>query len=277
MIDTILFDLGDTLVNLGIGRAQADDLFEAGARETYEYLTAHHARAGGREGDLPTFAVYRRCHFRAIRNAYLWSKLRCRDFNVEHVIGNVCNRLGINLHPPELHELAWVWYRPVLSKSSVDPGVHAMLERLRATGTRMAIVSNTFVPSHCMDRHLEHEGLLEFFPIRVYSSHTHYRKPHPRIFRIALEQLGAEPKNCVFVGDLLKADVAGARKLGMKTVWKPARSISVAPDARHRADVRIKSIAHLPEVLPALGWKAPRALPADFRPRFRHHHKQVRL
>ena len=260
MIDTLLFDLGDTLVNLGIDREQADDLFEAGARETFDYLKRRHS-------DLPTFAIYRRCHFRAIRNAYLWSKLRARDFNVEHVIGKVCHKIGVNLHPPELHELAWRWYRPVLKKSSVDHGVHAMLDRLRATGTRMAIVSNTFIPSHCMDRHLEHEGLLEFFPVRVYSSHTSYRKPHPRIFRIAMELLGVEPHNCAFVGDLLGTDIHGARKLGMKTIWKPAHSTRVPATKRHKADARISSLAHLPEVLPGLGWVPPRALPADFAPR----------
>lgn len=265
MIDTLLFDLGDTLINLGIGRAQADDLFESGARETYDYLRKHHHH------DLPTFAVYRRCHFRAIRNAYLWSKLTRRDFNVENVIGEVCKRLSIHLHPPERHELAWMWYRPVLERSSVDAGVHETLERLRATGTRLAIVSNTFIPSHCMDRHLEHEGLLEYFPIRVYSSHTSYRKPHPRIFQIAMEQLGVEAKQCIFIGDLLKADIGGARKLGMKTIWKPAKGATVSDDAKHKADVRLRSIAQLPEVLPGLGWKPTHVLPADYRPRVRQH------
>lgn len=268
MIDTVLFDLGDTLINLGIDRAQADDLFESGARDTYDYLAPHHR-------DLPTFAVYRRCHFRAIRNAYVWSRLICRDFNVEHVIDKVCRRLGVHLHPPELHELAWVWYRPVLRKSSVDSGVHAMLERLRATGTRMAIVSNTFIPSHCMDRHLEHEELLEYFPVRVYSSHTSYRKPHPRIFQIALEQLGVPAQRCAFVGDLLQADIRGARKLGMKTVWKPARGTAARHlrSAKHRtgADAYIRTLAFLQDVLPTLGWVPPRPLPADFRPRHRVH------
>jgi HAD superfamily hydrolase (TIGR01662 family) len=264
MIDTLLFDLGDTLINLGIGRAQADDLFESGARETYDYLERKHP-------ELPTFAVYRRRHFRAIRNAYLWSKLTRRDFNVENVIGEVCKRLAIHLHPPERHELAWRWYRPVLTKSSVDAGVHDTLERLRATGTKLGIVSNTFIPSHCMDRHLEHEGLLEYFPVRVYSSHTSYRKPHPRIFKIAMEQLGVEPKQCIFIGDLLRADIGGARKLGMKTIWKPAKGAKVADDAKHRADTRVRSISQLHDVLPALGWKPTRALPADYHPRHRSH------
>jgi putative hydrolase of the HAD superfamily len=44
------------------------------------------------------------------------------------------------------------------------------------------------------------------------------RKPHPAIFERALEALGVEPENALFVGDRLYEDIRGAGELGMMTV-----------------------------------------------------------
>jgi len=44
-------------------------------------------------------------------------------------------------------------------------------------------------------------------------------KPRPRIFEIALEALRARPEEVLHVGDSLQADVEGAGRLGMRTVW----------------------------------------------------------
>ena len=43
-------------------------------------------------------------------------------------------------------------------------------------------------------------------------------KPQPEIFLQALQQLGVDPANAMFVGDRLEADVQGAANVGMTTV-----------------------------------------------------------
>ena len=44
-------------------------------------------------------------------------------------------------------------------------------------------------------------------------------KPDPRPFRRLLELLEAEASEALFVGDSLEHDIAGARGVGMRTVW----------------------------------------------------------
>ena len=44
------------------------------------------------------------------------------------------------------------------------------------------------------------------------------RKPHPLIFERALDELGVEPGDALFVGDRRGADIGGAQALGMTTV-----------------------------------------------------------
>jgi putative hydrolase of the HAD superfamily len=270
MIDAILFDLGDTIINFGIGRAEAEGLFHKGARATYAYLEQ-------RGKMMPPYRRYFRAHYRKMRNEYLWSKLVRRDFCYADVINVANSRLGIAVRPEEVPHLSWLWYQPILEASSVDAGVGEMLGHLRAAGTKLAIVSNTFVPGYCLDKHLEAEGLLEFFPVRVYSSQVRYRKPHRRIFQIALEQIGVEAQRAVFIGDLPRADIKGAKRAGMKTIWKPAQArgggagMSIGQAAERfdpstavlaAADAIIASITRLPEILPGLGWRPQPAVEA---------------
>ena len=247
MIDAILFDLGDTIIDFGVGRAEAEVLFRRGAHITYDHLAATGKPVG-------TFQSYFKAHYSCMRRAYLWSKIRRRDFSYAAVIRKVASRLNLGIAEADFAELAWLWYRPILEDSHVDPGVKAMLAQLRAAGTKLAIVSNTVVPASCLDRHLEQEGLLEFFPIRVYSSDVRFRKPHPRIFEIALEKVGVARDRSLFIGDLLQVDILGAKRHGMKTVWKPARNSNHTGKHKYKPDATIRRVTELPEILPQFGW-----------------------
>ncbi len=112
------------------------------------------------------------------------------------------------------------------------------------------MVSNTFVAGAIHDRHLDRHGLLELLPVRIYSSDVGYRKPDRRIFGFALDQLGVSPREAMFVGDLVKTDIVGARRLGMTTVlkqpWGTARS-------HRRADYVIRQMSELRDVVAGLG------------------------
>ena len=61
-------------------------------------------------------------------------------------------------------------------------------------------------------------------------------KPAPGLFRKALNDLGVAAEESVMVGDSLRADVAGAKALGMIAVWKrppnPIAENATMPDGR---------------------------------------------
>src|SRR5205814_8805623 len=96
-------------------------------------------------------------------------------------------------------------------------GVLPTLVAVGDAGIRLGVVVNTPHQGDVIDRHLEAERLLEFFPVRVYSSETGVAKPHPRIFAAALGELGLSARETLFVGDDWKTDLRGARRAGMKT------------------------------------------------------------
>ncbi len=270
MIDAVLFDLGDTLIDFGVGRREAEVLFRQGAKLTYDYLL-NHRRA------LPAFARYFAVHYRIMSRAYVWSKLSRRDFSYQDILTKAARKLALNLSAEDIHLLASLWYQPINDASAVDPGVRPMLELLRRAGTKLGIVSNTLVPAHCLDQHLAEHGLLEFFPVRVYSSFVRYRKPHARIFEMALSQIGTTASRTMFVGDLLASDIAGAKRAGMRAIWKPGCMVrergkgwgnGATGARRHVPDFVIPKVTHLPEALQHFGWNPPA-------PRTRHHSKKA--
>jgi len=72
--------------------------------------------------------------------------------------------------------------------------------------------------------------LVDKFNIRSYfefvltSAACGYRKPHKRIFELAMENLNVLPEHIAVVGDKLDADIQGANQLGMYSIWITRRA-----------------------------------------------------
>lgn len=90
-----------------------------------------------------------------------------------------------------------------------DPDMLALADRLRAAGIRVGLLSNSW-GTHPYPGHIT-----EHFDPVVISGLVGLRKPDPRIYQLALDQLGIRPDRVVFVDDLAM-NVAAAAALGMR-------------------------------------------------------------
>jgi putative hydrolase of the HAD superfamily len=106
--------------------------------------------------------------------------------------------------------LAAVVFRPL-------SGVPAALERLRAHGLALAVVSNWDIGLH---EHLAALELAPFFAAVVTSAEAGAEKPDPALFRTALARLGVAPGRALHVGDA-GADEQGAAAAGMRFAPAP--------------------------------------------------------
>jgi putative hydrolase of the HAD superfamily len=93
------------------------------------------------------------------------------------------------------------------------PGVLTEIRKMARTG----IVSDA--PRNKAWQRLVMTGLDPFFDIVVSHSDTREFKPHPSPFALALDKLGLEGADCLFVGDNPARDILGARRAGMRTAW----------------------------------------------------------
>ena len=237
-IDGILFDLGDTI--LDFGRLDIASLFEAGARLTYDYLRQHHQ-------PLPSFSSYHRKQLWAIRWNYFKSRFTRREFNSLELIGRMAGRMGHQLTPTQMTDVAWLWYQPLSQSATIEPGIREMLEEFRAARLTLGVISNTFVPGEVLDRHLEQAGLLDLLPLRVYSCDVGFRKPAPEIFRMTLERAHLDPTRTLFVGDSPVADIQGSNRMGMISVLKDPRGRHA--QAKVRPAHRIASLLELRQIV----------------------------
>jgi putative hydrolase of the HAD superfamily len=92
----------------------------------------------------------------------------------------------------------------------------AALQAARAHGAT-ALISNGGAQEQ--RRKVEALGLHEWFDVVVISGEAGVRKPDGAIFARALDALGVAPAEALHVGDMLDADVRGARAAGLVAVW----------------------------------------------------------
>ncbi len=100
------------------------------------------------------------------------------------------------------------------------PDARPTLDALRERGFKLGIVSNRAFGGQRFRDDLAAAGLdIEWDTIAV-SVEVGFLKPHPDIFRRALEGLDTSAAETLMVGNSLAEDVAGAQSLGMKAAWK---------------------------------------------------------
>jgi HAD superfamily hydrolase (TIGR01549 family) len=240
MLKAILFDLGDTLFDTKPSRLWT--VFKAGGLLGYEYLQSLGVK-------LPSFGKYYAAHRQAVQFEFIKSRLNGGEVSCGHLLRKLCADFNIMLNEDQLLELAWHWYSPNLKHNKVDPYVRPILSEIRDMGIALAIVSNTFVPGSVLDRHLEMEGLLEFFPCRVYSSELGYRKPNSKIFLHTLDLMKVGAKEAVFVGDNIHNDIRGAQRVGMLAILRDPKSQT---RTHWKAEHLIRNLKELKQILPIL-------------------------
>jgi putative hydrolase of the HAD superfamily len=154
---------------------------------------------------------------------------------------------GFKLSEAQWEELNWKWYEGLSELGCVEPGTAGALQELSEMRLKVGLLSNTFIHKSSLERHLENEGLLRFFPERFYSYDFDHRKPDARIFKEVAGQMNIRPEQTIYVGDRVDNDVKGALAAGMLPVLKKAytnENTKVSEETR-----RISTIAELPDLI----------------------------
>jgi putative hydrolase of the HAD superfamily len=133
-----------------------------------------------------------------------------------------------------LHGQGHLWCR-------LAAGTREALDRLRAGGLRLGVVSNS---DGRVEEALIAAGLRDCFEVVLDSALVGVEKPDPAIFRAALDALGVAPAEALYVGDLYDVDVLGARAAGMQAVLLAPAAAGPVPGCR-----RFDSLAALAEDL----------------------------
>lgn len=245
IIQAVLFDLGGTLLH-----------YDQPPEHTFEAINGAALRAfvrsaiqGGVKVADPELAIRATVRMAAALEAK--SKRTHHSNRAEVVIREGLEAVGIRV-PDRVFDASMTAYYQVVSDVVIPVGDDTanVLQQIIDQGRQLALVSNTLWAPEMHDADLTRHGLIDYLPVRVYSSSAGFVKPDERIFRQALDRFDVAPAEAVYIGDKLDVDVAGPQKIGMRAIlvrspYRAEQSDEIIPDAT------IDSLAELPDLLEA--------------------------
>lgn len=140
----------------------------------------------------------------------------------------------------------------------VYPDVLPALDVLKAAGIRLCVISNFVWGAPELIHDLE---LARHFEHLVISARVGFQKPNPGIFQNALDAMRVTPERALHVGDSYRADVMGARRLGISAVLIARDGRDPARVAQDHDDPDLPVVTDLNELLDLLGIERPGLLP----------------
>lgn len=140
------------------------------------------------------------------------------------------------------------FYTVTQSNWALESDALPTLARLRERGLRLAILSNAS-DDRDVQQLTDSLGLRPFFEFVLTSAACGYRKPHERIFAEALARLGLPPEQVAMVGDTLRADILGANRCGLYSVWINRRARPPGEQTQAiRPRATIRALDQLPDL-----------------------------
>jgi putative hydrolase of the HAD superfamily len=172
------------------------------------------------------------------------------EYTAEMFLRDLMKEYGYDQVPDAIIKSA-VAAQFAVSQAHWQPEADALplLEQLKGEGYRIGAISNA---NDAQDVHtlIDKGHFAPFFEITLISAEVGLRKPHPGIFKLALDYFKVRPEEAVMVGDTLGADIIGANNMGISSVW-----------ISRRAEVRPDNLAHEDTIQPRATISALSELP----------------
>lgn len=241
MLKAFIFDLGGTLLHYESATADLAELNRQGFVTLYRHLAANDQVVLPEAAFLTALTSHSMAGWQAASASY-------RGASIETSLKAALVELGLSLSDDEWQAARQAFFEPIQEAAEPLRGGRYTLQVLKEQGMALGLLSNTFWAADIHDADLARYGLLDLLPTRFYSCDTGWLKPDPRAFEMALDAIGVEPHEAVYVGDRLKVDVEPARKVGMWGVlinspFRDEHLEEVMPDA---------VISELPELIELL-------------------------
>ncbi len=151
--------------------------------------------------------------------------------------------IKINLTAEEIDRTFW----DAASPGKPTEGLPEFLDYLFEHQIRTAVLSNITYAGLVVSERINRLFPDNHFEFILATSEYLFRKPHTRIFRLALEKAGLKPEDAWYVGDNYACDVVGARNTGMFPIWYKGAMDFEQVD--HEDVIKIQSWTELTEML----------------------------
>ena len=244
MIRALIFDFGGTLDGNGIHWLE----------RTYQFIQKHHPEITRQEFDIADHATISEFAFGDSSAEWSYQEgsmlpvgavasseaARCTLQETSDAIGTgIFKRLNLS---DQLKDEYVEWFCKGVSQSLTKN--RQWLETLHST-YKLGVISNNFGNTRGWCDEYKLSPLLD---VIIDSTAFGVAKPDPRIFEAALAELNVDPAEAIYVGDSYKADMIGAKNVGMWTAWMVGNQTKDCPDLSV-VDVQLSHLHELTDFL----------------------------
>ncbi len=138
------------------------------------------------------------------------------DYPVEILVRTFTSRLGIFVEEDKKH-IEDIYTTILADGVSPYSDVVGTLEYLKNSGYMVGLISNV-QQYRFVETALKRNRLDTYFDAKVYSGIVGIRKPHPNIFKYAVNLLGIREDEAIMVGDSFVDDFYGAINAGLRPI-----------------------------------------------------------
>lgn len=133
------------------------------------------------------------------------------EANIEYI----CQKLGVHVTDANVKFAAQIRFNFTVRSITPRAGSVETLSRLKSRGLKTGLISDCSIETPTVWRNTPFAPLVD---VTVFSCLVGIRKPDPRIYQIATEQLGVKPQSCLYIGDGSSHELTGASQVGMHPV-----------------------------------------------------------
>lgn len=163
------------------------------------------------------FNRFKKVSMEDVMTAYESLKFAREYLSAESLVDLVALALGIKLSRGDLKKLSTNYVRSTEDFTpKVNEEVYEVIPKIKESGLKTAIVSNTSFPKEGIEAMLRNLRLANYFDVIVSSSSLGYNKPSPKIYMYLARKLGMRPQEILHVGDSCINDVLGPTRVGLR-------------------------------------------------------------
>lgn len=203
MIQNFIFDLYGTLADIRTDE-ESDKLWEK-VSEIYKERGA----------------VYQpeelKSEFRRLEDALAESAGEDREPDLMEVFALLYTNKGVSCDSVLIKRTAAVFRSRSREFIRLYDGVEELLQELGKRGKGIYLLSNA--QAEFTRPEIEMLGLNRYFDGILLSSEEGYKKPSPVFFKRLLQRYRLEPSECMMIGNDAKSDIAGARRMGIASLY----------------------------------------------------------
>ncbi len=242
LIDTIVFDLGGTLIEYAGEYAVWPDLETPGFTAVYQYLNQNGL-------NLPEFEQFKQAGFALLPGRWQAAMHGEHNLRLVDLLTETLGALGVKGIPKaQMAEAGRLYENAICAQAHPMPHARDALAQLKASGYKIGLLSNTMFTGAAHIADLERFGMADHFDAMLFSADAGAWKPNAAPFLQVLAELGSGTETAVFIGDDPSGDIVGGQNAGMKTIHYQSSQRFHMPDGV-QPDAQIHSLTELRPLL----------------------------